>query len=222
MLAHKIHIELWISHYLINYLLALFLISAAIYNLLFSRKNRVEVEGYMRVNERFEEQCAASCDCACARSRLACYETLESCGFDRLCSLRRAGAQETMQETIFVFINKNYAIYLEIYCSDGVIKNIELMSQFYDSRIHITTTDAEKKLIGSRWIVVEAAPVRSESDFLDGGAKDIIESLVEKHTAKLFAAHSGPLAPYYATPSGYASCKNYVNDILKLDRMAAG
>jgi hypothetical protein len=201
--------------YLINYLLALFLISAVIYNLFFSRRNRVEVEGYSRVNGRFED-CAAE-DFACAAALAVCFETLEASGFDRLCAL---GKSDT-HEIIFVFINKNYSIYLELYCFAGVIKNIELMSQFYDSKIYITTTDAEKKVIDSHWIAVECITAASEADFSDNAVKNLIESLIEKHTAKLLAAHSGPVSPYYATPSGYASCKNYVNDIMKLDRMAA-
>ncbi len=198
---------------MINYLLALFIISAVIYNLFFSRRNRVELEGCRRLDGRFEDHCAAG-DSVCAPAPAVCFETLAASGFDRLCALGKPDSHET----IFVFINKNYSIYLEIYYLSGDIKNIELMSQFYDSKIYITTTDAEKKIIDSHWIAVEHIPVKADADLSGAAVKNLIESLIEKHTAKLLAAHGGSTSPYYATPSGYASCKNYVNDIMKLDR----
>ncbi len=200
---------------MINYLLALFIISAVIYNLFFSRRNRVELEGYQRLDGRFEDHCPGG-GSGCAAAPFVCFETLAASGFDRLCALGKPGSQEI----IFAFINKNYAIYLDVYYLSGVIKNIELMSQFYDSKIYITTTDAEKKIIDSHWIAVEHTPAQDTKESFGDDVKNTIESLVEKHIAKLLAAHGGSTSPYYATPSGYASCKNYVNDIMKLDRAA--
>jgi len=205
---------------LINYILASFLLFAIAFNFFFTRRNKFEVEGYKRSGEKYEEYCAARIPAA-AGMLLPCFEYLGLAGFDRLCILEKSAADETKKlgETVFVFINKNYCIYLEIICESGKPKSVELMSQFADSKIYISGSDEKMAGIDSKWIDYEYLPARA-GVFEKGPLLDYICPAIKKHIDKISSAHAAGRSPFYATASNYASCRNYVADIVKLNKMA--
>ncbi len=208
-----------------NIVLFSFLIAAIIFNLFFSGRNRIEIEGYEAVNIKFEHyaaQCAPECRCELEKA----FEYADNAGYDRMCVIKKLIMDRPDKfESAFVFINKNFSIYLEIYINGGLIKNIDLISQFYDSKIFVTTDDADKKAVDSRWITVEYFKagkyyrVENKSDYHYELAIKL-KSMTEKHIKILTENHKAPaVSPYYATAQGYASCRNYINDIMKLDLM---
>lgn len=222
-----------------NYILASLLLFAIAFNLFFSRRNKYEVEGYERSGEKYEDYCARRMPAA-GEKLLPCFRYLDLAGFDRLCILEKKPAAasaglksvaessaekkdvneiKASEEAVFVFINKNYCIYLDIRVAGDKLKCVELMSQFSDSKIYIIGSDEKMAGIDSRWIDYEFLPPPA-GVFEEGPLLDYICPAIKKQIDKMSSAHAAGRSPFYATGYNYASCRNYVADIVKLNKMA--
>jgi len=216
---------------LLSYVLAAFLILAMLFNFFTSGRGRFTLDGYELVRENFEEFCARE-EFAAAPALKAGFDYLVLAGFDRLCILRpdapspAAGenyiAAAAAGDAVFVFVNKNYSLYLDIICEGGLIKNIELTSQFYDSKIHITGSDGSMAGFDSKWIeyrVIEKTGGAFGPQAETGPFVEYLNGAIERHIEKIKSAHTDARSPFYATARNYASCRNYVRDIKKINKM---
>mgnify|MGYP000939254185 CR=1 FL=1 len=217
---------------MLSYVLAAFLIFAVLFNFFNSGRGRFSVDGYELVRDNFEEFCARE-KFEAAPALAAAFDYLGLAGFDRLCILRPAAPpppdgkenDDAAGSAVFVFINKNFSVYLDIACDGGLIKNIELTSQFYDSKIHITGSDETMAGFDSKWVeylVIERAcgafgPASEAGPFVE-----YLHRAIERHIEKIKSAHTGARSPFYATARNYASCRNYVRDIKKINKMYDG
>lgn len=214
---------------MMEYALASLLIFAVLFNLFMNRDDRFEVEGFRRVRENFEKF-AESGGYVPLSALKAAFNYLDMAGFDRLFVLREEISSETGAkprgggaegETAFVFVNKNYSVYLDLICEDGVLKKAELMSQFSDSKIFISGSDERMAGFVARWVeycVVAAAPGVFGPDGEPERLVDYLHGAIASHVEKIKSAHAGALAPYYATARNYASCRNYARDIIGIER----
>jgi hypothetical protein len=215
---------------LLSYVLAAFLIFAMLFNFFTSGRGRFTLDGYDLVWENFEEFCARE-KFAAAPALKAAFDYLVLAGFDRLCILRPAAPPPAAGENsnaaaaddaVFVFINKNYSFYLDIICEGGQIKNIELTSQFYDSKIHITGSDESMAGFDSKWVeyrVIERTGCAFGPQAETGPVVEYLHGAIERHIEKIKSAHTDARSPFYATARNYASCRNYVRDIKKINKM---
>lgn len=213
---------------MLSYVLAAFLILAMLFNFFTSGRGRFALDGYDLVWENFEEFCARE-KFAAAPALKAGFDYLVLAGFDRLCILRPAVPPPAGEEkdaaagdAVFVFINKNYSLYLDIACECGLIKNIELTSQFYDSKIHITGSDESMAGFDSKWVeylVIERTGGAFGPQAEPGPFVEYLNGAIERHVEKIKSAHTDARSPFYATARNYASCRNYVRDIKKINKM---
>jgi hypothetical protein len=214
----------------ISYVLAALLIFAMLFNFFTSGRGRFTLDGYDLVWENFEEFCARE-KFAASPALKAGFDYLGLAGFDRLCILRPAAppaagensiAAAAAGDAVFVFINKNYSAYLDIACEGGLIKNIELTSQFYDSKIHITGSDESMAGFDSKWVeycVIARTGGAFGPQAVTGPFVEYLHGAIERHIEKIKSAHTDARSPFYATARNYASCRNYVRDIKKINKM---
>lgn len=219
---------------LLSYVLAALLIFAMLFNFFTSGRGRFTLDGYDLVWENFEELCFRE-KFKNALVLKAAFDYLGLAGFDRLCILRPSVPPPASSpssavnsiapaacDAVFVFINKNYSLYLDIICEDGLIKNIELTSQFYDSKIHITGSDESMAGFDSKWVeycVIEKAGGVFGPDAEAGPFVEYLHGAIARHIEKIKSAHTDARSPFYATARNYASCRNYVRDIKKINKM---
>lgn len=216
---------------MLSYVLAALLIFAMLFNFFSSGRGRFALDGYDLVWENFEEFCFRE-KFAAAPALKAGFDYLGLAGFDRLFILRPSGPQPAPEvnstarasagDAVFVFINKNYSLYLDIICESGLIKNIELTSQFYDSKIHITGSDESMAGFDSKWVeycVIERAGEAFGPAAEAGAFVEYLHGAAARHIEKIKSAHTDARSPFYATARNYASCRNYVRDIKKINKM---
>lgn len=120
----------------------------------------------------------------------------------------------------FVFINKNYTLYLELTFFKNKLLIINTINQFYDLSINIISSSENILSIKSDFISYDI--LKPNFNFDDDNIDynliiDYLNVIINKHINKTKIIHQNGLAPYYVNAKHYESCKNYLCEFVKFN-----